>query len=478
MLTAAHSNPSLPQQPTDNTQPTPMVSQQLPGDIETYKLPQGIESQWRINSLAERAQDWTTAAEDKMWDRLQQKAKEPAEVFAFLNESVQPASHNTLTIPTGWRNSNGATVTIAALLDTGCNTSAVTTSFIKRILDDNKQPILPTILEKPVTLVSATGHLISSDKACNLDFTIGGVEIKHAFYIFDTLPYDIILGMDFARAKRLILNMGDETLTSQTLPINLQIRHHTCKPIHLNSLRTITIQPGQTSQVQLKPSAHLHPPGETLTGYVEPAIKTEYEEGVIVWKGMMEMQDNMINIWISNFTTEQVTLDENETMAMWTTTNPSELTLANNLANRPASMSTKVHVARCMSLHQEQHEHNALHQEQQHSAEDWEWQDGHMSIDVSGIPLPEPDPPMDATLQQLRECRAQTADKLSAAAQPDSKMETEEVGTIASQFKRVNDRILQHEATSSGDKQLPEQLLFTTSTNTCQKNKSTISRKS
>ena len=85
----------------------------------------------------------------------------------------------------------------------------------------------------------------------------------------------------------------------------------------------------------------------------------------------------------------------------------------------------------------------------------------HMSIDVSGIPLPEPDPPMDASLQQLRECRAQTADKLSAAAQPDSKMETEEVGTIARQFKRVNDRILQHEATSSGDKQLPEQLLFT-----------------
>ena len=94
---------------------------------------------------------------------------------------------------------------------------------------------------------------------------------------------------------------------------------------------------------------------------------------------------------------------------------------ADSLATKPLPViSASEHIAACLAI-------DAKANPLQHTVE-WEWDDEHMSADVANVPMGEPDPPMDASLQQLRVFRTAAADDLIIATRPAASIEPNRSG--------------------------------------------------
>ena len=80
------------------------------------------------------------------------------------------------------------------------------------------------------------------------------------------------------------------------------------------------------------------------------------------------------------------------------------------------------------------------------AGDDWEWADEHLYLDVSRTPVGEPDPPVDATLETLKEALREKIQQLGDRLlhgdnTPDA---CEERRRDLDQLKRINARIKQH----------------------------------
>ena len=106
----------------------------------------------------------------------------------------RPDSRPVLIISTVWTDVKGYALTEATLLDTGCSTSAVTSSFVKRLAVAQSSVIAFQPFVERATLRSATGGHLVAQGYVELCFGFGPLNLQHKFYVFDKLHYDTIWG--------------------------------------------------------------------------------------------------------------------------------------------------------------------------------------------------------------------------------------------------------------------------------------------
>ena len=127
-------------------------------------------------------------------------------------EDNQPFTYPVLTIPTVWLNTERNQFTADTLIDTGCSTSAVTVLFTQKIISQEARNHIIHPTKEATVLRSATGDCLVACCMVTLKFILHDTSITHNFFVFNNLPYDIVLGMDFMREKEIVLDMTNKSL--------------------------------------------------------------------------------------------------------------------------------------------------------------------------------------------------------------------------------------------------------------------------
>ena len=166
---------------------------------------------------------------------------------------------------------------------------------------------------------------------------------------------------------------------------------------------------------------------------------------------MHKPQGDILNVWISNFSTEAVVLEPDMLLVV-----PADVEHAESLlAHAQQSVEDKALAdGHLLSLSQDT--------EVKAEENDWEWRhDEQLSMPVDGVPVDDADPPTEASLQQLRQACVSVTAKLSAAMLPEAEAQAEDVNALIMKAKRLNDRIMLHQQVGPcEDKELPPTLSF------------------
>jgi len=99
------------------------------------------------------------------------KTSDPSPIFGLARLQMTKANESTpkhrpaLTIPTIWRTIGAETIEITTLIDTGCSTSLITTDTLTRVTDTIGLQCRVAVLQNPVTLISASGNTMRSDRS-------------------------------------------------------------------------------------------------------------------------------------------------------------------------------------------------------------------------------------------------------------------------------------------------------------------------
>lgn len=127
-----------------------------------------------------------------------------------------------------------------SLVDTGAEVSLMH----RRIYDQLK--VKPRLQNKKINLQGVNGELLNVDGCIDLTFSIGGIELQHAFYIVRDMNRNLILGQDWLKQNgvRLYFDLG--CLRINGTYVNLE------EDIHIASIvrmKYTTVLKPQTAQI-------------------------------------------------------------------------------------------------------------------------------------------------------------------------------------------------------------------------------------
>lgn len=101
---------------------------------------------------------------------------------------------------------------MSALVDCGAQVSCVNQHFIKNFEKETKHKF-DTVPVRGISILPATGNRSRAiTKQILITMRIGNLEVSHMFFSVPDLNIDIILGLDFLKVNRVILDFADEKL--------------------------------------------------------------------------------------------------------------------------------------------------------------------------------------------------------------------------------------------------------------------------
>ena len=107
----------------------------------------------------------------------------------------------------------------------------------------------------------------------------------------------------------------------------------------------------------------------------------------MLWQGVYSMQQGKTKTWLTNVSGHVLRIQEG-TPAHWEPDSSGEIAMADRLYSS----------ARCRA---QDTNCKVLALTTSDNGEDWEWADDHLYLDVSQTPVGKPDPPVDASAEQL-----------------------------------------------------------------------------
>ena len=135
---------------------------------------------------------------------------------------------------------------------------------------------------------------------------------------------------------------------------------------------------------------------------------------------------------VSNLSCDEIILDPGTLLAWWTSQRTVDIT--------HDEKRNFDHVEDC---------HMLASDETPEQKEHWQSGEEHLSLEVEGVELNNPDPPTEATLSSLKQFRAKATADLATKSVADAKAVYEEIIALIAQIKRLSVRIAQHERTKT-----------------------------
>jgi len=218
------------------------------------------------------------------------------------------------------------------------------------------------------------------NRSASLTLQVDGVQIKHSFYLMDTvpMPQKVLLGMDFIVEHGVCIDAPNDTISIMSPKYSTP-----SDTFALTSKEDITLQALQTCCVSLSSPNGLRP-AQPL-GYVYP--DNALPDGCILWHGVHQLQDTT-QVWLTNATDRDITIS-NSTPIAWAEPDTSgEISRADRLhgaaMGNPSTSSLGILAFSTAT-----------------NGDDWEWGGEHLYLDLSNTPVGQPDPPVDASITQL-----------------------------------------------------------------------------
>ena len=345
-----------------------------------------------------------------------------------------PDARPTLSLDTFWPTRNGQVICIKALVDTGCNTSLIRYDTLALVTDSSGAPFLPKAVPT-ATLTAASGNAIALNQSAHLAFRAGDTDVSHSFYLIDSLPIaeQLILGMDFLVKHQACIDVADNSIQLHSklrclLAADLQLR------------------PGAVLCMALMADPHVD---TAKCGYLQGA--DDLPSGCILWHGVQERHNGQVSAYISNQSEDDITLKAATQVAWWEPDVHGEIAMGDRLveiAKHSPPKSAQNMTVSSLTISD--------------NGDDWEWAGEHLYLDLARTPAGDPDPPVDASAEQLKESFKQTTQRLEAI---DEKTQDacDERRRVIQQLDRINTRIKRYDDDSvTASTELPPDLQLET----------------
>jgi hypothetical protein len=295
------------------------------------------------------------------------------------------------------------------------------------INDKNGQPFKPEPLDRTVALLSASGDTIVARQSATLSFELAHSTLEHSMYLIDKFPITekIILGMDFLvkHEARIDIAASSIELNSRQSPTqNTEADNLQCYSLVSDS--EIRLEPRSTVGIYLTPVSEMHHNGRD--GHVTP--DNTLPDACIIWQGIHSQQEGRIRVWVTNLSENTVTIPPRKAVATWQPDFEGEIHLADKLVSKAKGLEvdTKPHV---LSLTTSE------------NGQDWEWCNEHTYYpDLSNTPPGIPEPPPQASIEELRLAWEQAKQSLQVASNT-SLDDCEETRKLLQHMERINIRI-------------------------------------
>ena len=118
---------------------------------------------------------------------------------------VRPAVTPTLQVLTSW-DIRGKRAAVTTLVDTGSTSSLLTRELVENITTRSQHPI--EVHPASAQMKTATGDVLQAVGFATVAFRLGETTCEHSFFVFEHLPYPVILGMDFIKEKKSQLTLS------------------------------------------------------------------------------------------------------------------------------------------------------------------------------------------------------------------------------------------------------------------------------
>jgi hypothetical protein len=157
------------------------------------------------------------------------------------------------------------------------------------------------------TLTSFTQNRIPVYGAIDLSLEIAGITVTHNYIITDFLDTQFLLGLDFLREKKVILNMERGTLNTQhgSTPFFDKPRNiHKTMKIRCN--RTTIIPPNTVQYIRGQIPYHKH--SSNYQGITDPYRNTMYNTGLLMASSIVYTDNRTLPIQCINATDEPIVI--------------------------------------------------------------------------------------------------------------------------------------------------------------------------
>ena len=111
---------------------------------------------------------------------------------------------------------------IVALVDTGCGTSVLS----KQLANKLSLPINPLSVGDNQILIAADGNPIHVIGKTSIPIKIGGLSMAYEFMVVNELTQTLILGIDFLKSTKAVINCDDKTASFYDDLVRVQIMNH------------------------------------------------------------------------------------------------------------------------------------------------------------------------------------------------------------------------------------------------------------
>ena len=228
---------------------------------------------------------------------------------------TRPVVTPTLQVLTSW-DVAGRRAAVTTLVDTGSTSSLITRELVESISTRSQDPI--KIYPTSASMRTATGDVLRAMGMAMVAFRLGETACQHTFFVFESLPFSVILGMDFIMTNKIIIDpdeglvhrykdevytpLLDNTAVHEVMMITQALGHKERLLLITDSLQTF--RPGQTIEIRV-PFARTAYAFRATMGIVHPRMETK---GLTVAKGLVRCDNGMALIQVINSTDEWLAL--------------------------------------------------------------------------------------------------------------------------------------------------------------------------
>ena len=202
----------------------------------------------------------------------------PCELHAHVHSMPRVRISNRYSYDNTLRITCDRNVHATALVDSGATISVIPADFISKLHPKS----LKKLNSKPLTIYGVGNIVQQTTHQVQMEFAIDGVKFTEKFYVLQNNAY-IILGMDFIKAHKAVMNFEDSTITLDGNVFNLQpppVRSTMAKSVKQEIIEAYTVtdipvrltKPLMCDTMLLEPISslqRLHPGMEMANGMID-----------------------------------------------------------------------------------------------------------------------------------------------------------------------------------------------------------------
>jgi hypothetical protein len=221
-------------------------------------------------------------------------------------------------------------LTTAVVVDTGAGPSFVSPEFVEYITQHSKNIHGRSTVKierspNPVKVRSANGECTLASEIATLDILLGTKHILHRFIVFPGLPESVLLGNDFFRTHKAIVDYNKEHVSFPRFSVSLpfiectQVNRDAPSSVALTTIETITLPPFHEVKLEVQTPSNVGMSAVSLClGLVQSSDRSVSKLECVAAKAFSPLRYGHTCMLLTNVSEQQVVIPAGTVVACFT----------------------------------------------------------------------------------------------------------------------------------------------------------------